>query len=167
MEEFEQRVYEIMVSDKDRFFSRPEFPIHAANIVDHMQDLYMWTMELDLDLKSEQHLKNTGACMDFSSACEYISLCSGRSTENDGGWTIDNKPHAELELPEGENPFKIITNSRISMFKSCRLRHHRRYNIGLRKKNQVIAEPLYIGTVGHLALEAYWLALQNNQGVSK
>lgn len=166
MDEFEERVYKLYCENWEKRYARPSVPVIKQNIADHIQELYHWTKELDVDSRSDVHLRNTEHCKMFNRPCEYLGICSGKSDKNDESvWIQRGTVHAELELPANVSPFKVITNSRMAMYKGCRLKHHYRYNLGLAKANEEeIDETLYVGTAGHIGLEFYWRAVAANQG---
>lgn len=164
--EFEERVYQIYCENPAKYFARPEVPVIKDNIASHMHEAYMWTKELDIDSKSDTHLRNPDACMTYNRACSYMGLCSRRSHEEDGSWTTKEKVHEELDLPAGVDPHRVVTNSRLGCFRLCRLKHHRRYNLGLIKIKPAAEESLFVGSAGHVGLEWYWKMIMTNQGVN-
>lgn len=164
MEEFEERVYNVLIENKDKYFARPRVPLLRHQIAEHCHEKYLWVQEMKMDAASEIHLKNTDACKTYSSPCQYMGLCLGTSSEDDGTWKKTDRIHAELDLPDGVDPGRVVTNSRLGMYKSCRLKHHRRYNLGLVKIKSEEADALYVGSGGHVALEMFWKAIAFNQG---
>ena len=155
---FEQRVFETYCNDYKKYFARPEVPIIYSNVAAHIQEQYLWVKELHMDSQGDRHLRNDEACKQYGRSCEYLGLCSGRTHEQDGTWKYDSNVHRELELPAEANPFKIVTNSRLQCFKACRLKHHRRYNLGLTKIKEDHNEALFVGTAIHFGLEHFWRA---------
>lgn len=161
---FEDRVFEVYREDKDRF-ARHKVPIIKENVVEYLDELYDWAKEIGLEAKGSKHLKSRGNCFEYNSPCSYLGVCTGFSDPNDSSkWKIVGTEHAELELPEGTSPFKVLTNSRVKTYQSCRQKHHYRYNMGLQKIEENKSEPLFVGSAGHMALEAYWQAVA--KGVS-
>lgn len=156
MDEFEERVFQLYCEDPTKYFARPEVPVIESNIANHIHEVYLWTKELDMDSKGDNHLRNPDACMEYNRPCSYLGLCSGRSHEEDGTWKHGARIHNELDLEKGVDPFKIITNSRLKMFRTCRLKHHRKYNLGLVKIEENIDEALFVGSAGHVGLEYWW-----------
>lgn len=159
MEEFEDRVFQVYMENPGKRFARPEVPIIKSNVGNHMQSLYLWTKELDMDSKSDMHLRNDSNCISYGRACSYLGICSGRSHFEDGTWTKRKQVHNELDIPAGIDPYKLITNSRMKMFKECRLKHDNYYNKGLVKVQERIEEPLYVGSAAHIGFEYFWKEL--------
>jgi len=158
-EAFEERVYVIYSEDKDRF-GRYKVPVIKDNVAEYLDELYHWSKEIGLEAKGNIHLKSRGHCWEFNSACSYLGLCTGYSDENDGTWERKGTDHAELPLDKDVDPFKIITNSRIKSYQTCRQKHHYNYNLGLKKIKPDYSEPLAVGTAGHAALEDYWKVIK-------
>jgi hypothetical protein len=163
LDDFEQRLYELYVDNSDKYFARPRIPIIKANIAKRLADTESRIRVLDMDARSEFHNDNPDYCKAFGRPCRYLGLCSGRSFEDDGTWTTDPNVHKELNLPSDVKHDKVITNSRLAVFRGCELKHHRQYNQGLVKIKEGIEESLYIGQGGHVALEAYWKQIKENQ----
>lgn len=162
LEEFEDRVLRVYLENPAKRFARPEVPILKSNVAEHMQSVYLWTKELDMDSKSSYHLRNDSACMNFGRACSYLGVCSGRSSFEDGSWTNRRQVHNELDLPAGIDPHRLITNSRLKMFKECRLKHDNYYNKGIVKIQEKIDDPLYVGSAAHYGWEAMWKTMKEN-----
>lgn len=159
LEEFEERLLGVYLDDPKKYFARTRVPLLKSNVAAHVDELYHWTKELDMDSKCDTHLKNPEACFDYNRPCKYLGLCSGRSHEEDGTWARKEKMHAELELPDGVDPKLLITISRMKLFRQCRLKHDRQYNKGLVKLNEKAEDALYLGSASHKGLEAYWQAI--------
>lgn len=159
MEEFEERVFGVMTENAPRFFCRPEVPIMQANVAESMEQIHLWLKDLHAAQKQYKLKRNPDACMMYNHPCTYLGLCSGRSREDDGTWKKKENIHAELDLPEGVNPFKVITNSRLATFRACPLKHHRKYVLGIDKMSEEEVESLNVGQLGHVGLEHYWKAI--------
>lgn len=163
MEEFEERVYGIYTDSPSRFFARPEVPVIKDNIISHMHELYLNVKELDLDAKSDIHLKNPDSCYMYGRYCEYLGLCSGRSHEQDGTWTTKDQLHPELEVPNGVDPRSLISNSRMACYRACRLKHFRKFNQGLVKIKEPHNDALFTGSAFHHFMEIYYKIIMETQ----
>jgi PD-(D/E)XK nuclease superfamily protein len=60
-----------------------------------------------------------------------------------------------VEPAEGEKRFELLTESRSSVARRCAREQHNRYDLGFVPLT-ALSEPLRVGTLGHLALEAWW-----------
>jgi hypothetical protein len=154
-EAFEDRVFKIYMEDPDRF-GRYKVPVVKDNVAEYLNELYHWAKEIGLEAKGDIHLKSRGHCWEYNQACTYINLCTGYGDENDGTWVKSGTEHSELPLDKSVDPFKIITNSRVKSYQTCRQKHHYLYNMGLKKIKKDYSEPLEVGTAGHEALQKYW-----------
>lgn len=158
----EDRVFDIYCEDKDRF-SRYKVPIVKDNVVEYLVELYHWAKELGAESKGAVHLKSRSHCFEYNRPCQYLGLCTGYGDVNDGTWRRVGSEHKELTLPEGVNPFQIITNSRLKTYQTCRQLHHYRCNEGLEKIKAENEEALYVGSAGHQGLEAYWTEIAKSK----
>ena len=160
-DELEQRVFEIYMGDASKF-TRSKIPIIKDQIARHVADLYDWAQEIFFESKLQDHLRSTGNCFSFNTPCEYLGVCTGFSDpEDENIWKKTGPSHAELDLPKNINPFNILTNSRLSMYQSCRQKHEYRYNQGLTKIGAENNENLHIGSAFHSGMEAYWISIKN------
>ena len=166
-EEFEERIYKMYSESPDSYFARKEIPIMEYHLAQYANDLHSWTMMVHSARMSDTHLKNPDSCFQYRRACEHLGICSGRvnmeSALQSGELIQIETIHPELELPEGSDQNKIITNSRLKKFRACMFRHDLHYNKGIRKTNQVTEEPLFVGSAMHKALEGYWLAIKSSE----
>lgn len=163
LEEFEERLLANYLEEPGKFFARPIVPLLKENIANHLHETYLWAKELDIDCNSDTHLRNPGACFEWQRPCKYLGICSGRSHETDGTWKKKDQTHVEIELPAGVDPLKILTNSRLKLFRTCRLKHYRQYVQGLDRIKEDHNEALAIGTLSHVGLEHYWKAIASLQ----
>ena len=163
-EQFSERIFQLYSAEPNAFFNRREIPLMDYHMAQYANDLHTWTKMLDSAIQTGQHLKIPESCFQYRRPCEYLPICSGtldidRGLQSGRLVKIDER-HPELELPEGTDPHKVITNSRLKKFRSCMYRHHLHYNEGLRRAGQVTEEPLFVGSAMHKALEGYWLYLK-------
>jgi hypothetical protein len=164
VQEFEERLFALYTEEPTKFFARIRLPMNKHNVIEHVTELYDWTQMIDSSKASGKHLRNTESCFQYQRPCKYLGICSGKSDMDDRAvWTTTRQMHAELELPAGVDPTRVVTNSRLKVFKTCHKKHHLSYNLGLRKANEVTEEPLFLGSCGHSALEMYFVEIQNQQ----
>lgn len=163
-EEFEERVLAVYLKNPDEYFLRKRVPILSHNLIEYAQELYDWTALVDSAHRTGKHLKNSGACFEYSRPCKFLGVCSGRSDiEDTSQWIQAGTNHAELELPEGMEQRKVITNSRLNVFRSCQKKHYGQYELGLKKAVEEFDEPLAIGSCGHVGLEQYFQSIKETQ----
>jgi hypothetical protein len=163
-EEFEARLFEVYFDSPDKYFARVKIPVLKYNVIRHVNELYDWAQLIGSSIASGKHLRNTESCKQYQRPCKYMGVCSGKSDIDDKAvWTTAKQTHSELDLPPGVDPALVLTNSRLKVFKSCYAKHDMQYNQGLRKVNEPVEEPLYLGSCSHEGLEAYWKTIQNQQ----
>ena len=161
--ELEDRIFSIYSEDRERF-GRYKVPVIKDNVAEFLSELHDWAREIGLEAKGSRHLKSRGHCFEFSHPCRFLGVCTGYSDVTDTEkWKVVGPKHNELELPKGVNPFNIITNSRVKSYQTCRQKHHYEYNMGLVKLNEVQEEPLFVGSAGHVGLEAYWQTIAKGE----
>lgn len=165
IQEFEERVLGIYLENPEVKFMRPKVQINKSNVANHVQDLYDCAMEMKSMENVEHPRRNANACVMGRYSCEYLDLCEGDSSEDDGTWMWVERIHPELELPPGVNHKRVITYSSSKRFDTCRLQYRRKQQ-GLVKIGKKLEAPLYDGSAGHLALEERFKCLQKLQSAS-
>lgn len=155
-EEFEERIFEIYMEDASKYLARPIVSMSGQRVADHMKNFFEWTRRLDADIRRGDHPANTDSCFTHNTPCGFLGLCTGRNDSK--GFEKAEQPHSELEAPEGINPFKIITNSRLGMFKLCPRKHDLHYNQCLRKAGKEEQLALRIGSAMHIGFEIFYKA---------
>lgn len=134
------------------YFQRVVVPRLDSELLEYARELWGHSQEILAARQSERYPRNSGACMMYGSACEYLGICSGHDTPDSDRWQKVESVHAELDGVGGS----ALTNSRVRCFQTCRRKHLYRYEIGIRRQHEEDREALYFGTLWHTALEAYW-----------
>lgn len=98
----------------------------------------------------------------YGSPCEFLGVCSGYDDISSANWKQREWVHPELPAGEGRG-LELLTNSRIRCFQTCRQKHHFKYEIGIERVDEEERESLFFGDLFHRALEAYFLALKEQQ----
>lgn len=164
LQELEDRIYHMYSETPTDYFARVEFPILTHHLAQYALELYAWTRKLDEAFLLNEHLKSPEGCYAYNRPCRYLQVCAGRmdllNSLQQGHLVTISNTHPELSLPEGTDQRLVVTNSRLKTFRQCMRKHDLQYNLGLRKPNEITEEPLYVGSVIHAALEAYWRVLQ-------
>lgn len=154
IELYEVRLTQECLSDPNKFYQRRTIPRLDDEIIEFANELWDIGKTILSARKNNRHYRNSDACMNWGSPCEYISFCSGHDNPESGGWVTRENIHSELKgLKE---PQSVLTNSRIRCFQSCRKKHFYRYELGIQKHSEEERESLYMGTVIHEALRAWW-----------
>jgi len=154
IELYEIRLTQECLSNPNKFYQRRTIPRLDDEIVEFANELWDIGKTILSARKDKRHYRNSDACMNWGSPCEYISLCSGHDNPESDKWETQKKIHPELPLLEHAQ--SILTNSRIRCFQSCRRKHFYRYELGIKRHTEEEREALYMGSVIHEALRAWW-----------
>jgi hypothetical protein len=155
------RLAEETINEPDRYFARRSNPRTSEQLVEYAKEL--WGMGKDIrhaELNNE-HFRNSGACFNYGTPCEFLSLCSGCDTPESDRWQKKPKKHAEL--PDDIGGHDVLTNSRLRVFATCRRKHYYQYELGIERFDAERREALYFGSVFHEALDAWWKAHDERQ----
>lgn len=124
---------------------------YAREVWQHSQDI-LYTRQLD-----RLPPRNSGACLLYGSPCKFLGICSGHDSPESDRWQPKKQIHAELPA-EISSP-KVLTNSRIRCFQTCRRKHYYEYELGIERQDEEEREALFFGTVYHAGLAAWWSSL--------
>lgn len=146
------------------YFQRRTVARIDREIHEHAEEMWDYSQEIILARRLNRHLRNSGACMLYGTPCKFLGICSGHDDVESGNWTKKNSVHQELDGLNGDGR-DVLTNSRMSDFKTCRRRHYFDYELGIKRTDEEDSEALYIGTLLHKALECYFKSIkENNNG---
>jgi hypothetical protein len=145
------------------YFQRRQIPRLDSEVREYAIELWGHGQDILAARNADRWPRNGFACMTYGTPCEYLGLCSNHDTLDSGNWTT--KPYVHNELPIiGQGDGKdVLTNSRIRTFQTCRRKHQLKYEMGIERTDKEEREALYFGTLYHLALEQYFIALQKQQ----
>jgi hypothetical protein len=96
LEEFEQRLFETMVADRDSYFVRRE--VHRTS--DQSKEAMSALVETVREIENYQgsYPKNDGACQSRYGTCPYLGVCCGVETLDSERFIQSDVTHPELEL---------------------------------------------------------------------
>jgi hypothetical protein len=100
--------------------------------------------------------RNSGACMNYGTPCEYLGLCSGSETPDNGMWDTRTRPHEELAVTSDETRWNVLTHSSIRCYATCRRKAYYRYELRLKRIDEEEKEATYYGSLIHVGLNAWW-----------
>lgn len=153
---YELRVARACLDDPARYFQRRDISRLDQELLEHAYETWEIADEIRRARLSDRlPYRNSNACMNYGRPCAFLGLCSGHDTPDSDRWTREEQVHPELDGLEGDTR-DILTNSRMKTFQTCRRQHHFKYELGLRRVDETEGEALYLGTVMHQALEAWW-----------
>lgn len=160
LEMYEYRLaYDCTTERPDHYFQRRTIPRLDADVHEHAVELWDYAQEIILARRLNRHPRNSGACMNYGRPCVYLGICSGHDDPQSDRWRRKEQVHKELDLT-GTDGRDVLTNSRLTVFKSCRRKHQLQYEVGIERIDEEEAESLYFGTTWHLGLEAYFNAVK-------
>lgn len=154
----------------ERYFQRRRILRLDAEIAEYAQELWEHGQEILAARRSNRHMRNSGACMNYGTVCRYLNICSGHDNLDGIGfmtnpnWRVKEWVHNELVQIDGTDGGRdLLTNSRIRSFQTCRRKHFYDYERGIEPVKAEDKEALVFGTLWHVAQEAYWRAIQHHQ----
>ena len=148
------------LDDPDKYFQRRMIPRLDSDITEYAEELWEVGQSIISARGREAHYRNSGACMEWGTPCQFLGICSGYDSPDSDKWQRAEHVHDELPIVDGIDSKTILTNSRVRCFQSCRRKHLYRYELGLRRVEEDEKESLVLGTLWHRALEAWWLQFQ-------
>jgi hypothetical protein len=143
-------------SSPDRYFQRKIIVRLDSEILEFAGELWDVTKTIGDAIKNDRHYRNSDACMNYGVACQYLGVCSGKDDIDSDNWEKKPDVHVELDSRFGDGGRGVLTNSRIKCFQNCRRKHYYDYILGKRRVAEDKSEALWIGTLMHEALEAWW-----------
>jgi len=139
----------------EKYFQRRSVPRLDDEIVEHAAEMWDIAKAIQEASRTQRHYRNSSACMQYGTPCEYLGLCSRHDTPNSDRWVRAERVHSELPQLDGDGR-SVLTNSRVKCFQTCRQKHYLRYELGLRRTDEDQREALFFGDLFHRALEAWW-----------
>jgi hypothetical protein len=153
---YEIRLGQDCIDNPSKYFQRRTIPRLDHDLLNYAEQLWFVAESIRWTQKDEKRaFKNTGACISYSTPCEYLGICSGSESLEDDKW--ETVASVNPELPDLGNTLNVLTNSRINCFNQCRMKHRLRYELGVRRREEERREALFFGTLAHLGLAAWWL----------
>lgn len=151
--EYSQRVYETMVGDIGRYFSRYYVERFSVELLEYGREVLSIVEDIDRCREEDSHYRNPGSCFSFGTPCVYLGICSGFDTPGSDRWVAREYVHPELDLETEE---QVYTNSRIRCWQSCRKKHYFRYELGIERRDAEEKKALAIGSLWHNLMDLYW-----------
>ena len=160
---YEARLIHDCAQRPAHYFQRRTVPRLDADIHEHAQELWEYSQEIIAARRTNRHPRNSGACMTYGRPCTYLGICSGFDSPESDNWQKKVQVHNELDLNETDGR-NVLTNSRLTVFKSCRRKHFLQYEVGIERVTEEDTESLWFGSLWHKALDAYFGYYQKQQG---
>ncbi len=144
------------ISDNPTIWFRRKTIVRSdEELLQYAGELWELGRELRENRKSQFHPKNTTNCRAFGRTCEFFPLCCGEKSVQE--YEMKSFVHSELENTTAKYGGRdLLTNSRLTIFQSCRQRHHYQYDVGLKRPSGSSSVALFWGSLLHEALEIVW-----------
>lgn len=139
----------------DWYFQRRPVPRMDHELLEYATELWDHSQNIISTRRNNRHVRNPGACLLYSSACNFLGICSGYDTPDSDKWRRKLQVHSELPIVEGDGR-DVLTNSRIRCYQTCPKKHLFQYEMGIERHDAEEKEALFFGTLGHKALEKWW-----------
>jgi hypothetical protein len=155
---FSFRLLADAIQNPANYYQRKQIVRTRQDLAEYAQELYQIGGQIRESKQSGVHFRNSSACTQFGSTCEYLPLCCGYDSFGSDSWQRRKRAHAELgdstnDLPDREI---VVTGSRLKTFLACRRKDHYRYGLRIEKADGEISEALSFGAAFHEALAAWW-----------
>jgi hypothetical protein len=155
------RLARLCIDEPDKYFQRRTFPRLDSEVLEFSEELWDIAKSIQEVRLSGRHYRNSAACVQWNTPCEYLSVCSGEDSLESDRWEHVDTLHAELPVLSGDHR-DVLTNTRIQCFQQCRRKHQIRYELGIRRRDDDESDSLALGSLWHKALESWWLTFRRN-----
>jgi len=154
-EEFEERLAADALARPEFYYGRKMVPRMDSELLEYAKELWDQAQAIGEAMTKNRHFRNSGACMNYGRACEYLGICSGHDTPDSDKWKQRETVHEELETEFEKRGVGVLSHSRIRTFMTCQRKHWYRYVVGIERADDETAEALRFGKLFHHALEAW------------
>jgi hypothetical protein len=138
------------------YFQRRSVPRLDSEILEYAKELWEHGLDIQATNKANRHVRNSGACMLWGSACRFLGICSGYDRPNSDKWLTIPRVLCH-ELPElNGNGRNVLTNSRIRCYQTCKRKHYYTYILGIERLDEEEREALQFGSLIHQTLDVWW-----------
>jgi len=164
-DEFEARLIGVLREQRNDYFAQKEVPRLDSEIIAFMEDEWNLSQQILHYRSKKLWPRNPNACTAYNRTCEFFDLCTGRASVDGIRYHKVPNVHNELRL-QRDGDRQLLTNSRVSCLRQCARKHFLHYEEGVRRVDGEEAEALHLGTLIHLALEAYFNHMKENQTIT-
>jgi hypothetical protein len=147
------------IKNADRYFQRRAEPRLNSETLSYAGELWDIGQSILEIRRTGRRIKNSDACLMYGTPCQYLGICCGEDTLESDRWERIDTIHEELPTIQSDGR-NVLTNSRNRCLKSCEMKHHLRYELGVRRRDEEEREALAFGHLIHLGLAAWWLAFK-------
>lgn len=152
---YSMRLARECIDNPNKYFARRVIPRLDGDLLEWAAELWEVGQAIIHARNRNAHFRNSAACIQYNTPCEYLGLCSSYDNPDSDRWKRRENVHEELPTLEGDGR-DVLTHSRVKCFQTCRRKHQYRYEIGIVRSDEEERESLQLGTMLHQALESYW-----------
>lgn len=156
---YEARLASDSITRSDHYFQRRVIPRMDTDILEYAHDAWETANAIREARNTGHFFRNTGACMNWNTPCEFLGICSGHDSFDSDKWRRRTRLHDELEHVDGDGR-NVLTFSSMQCFKTCHRKYKFRYEDGYERAEKD-KDALYFGTIWHLAIEQWWNQLRH------
>lgn len=161
---YEARLIAECVEKPERYFQRRRITRTSDQILRYAEELWDDGQDLLVAKRTSRHSRNAKSCMMYGRPCVFLGICANEDSADSGKWRTKSFVHNEFPVfDDGKGGRTLLTNSRISMFKTCKQKEYLAYELGLESNDSDEAESLAFGTLWHKALAAYFTTIKEMQ----
>ena len=161
---YEKRLTRDCLDRPSHYYQRRTIPRLDDDMLQWAEELWIIAKDIrDTQLRADKlekretaWFRNSGACMNYGTPCEYLGLCSGYEQSDSSQWTVRDKPHHELSVESKEDRWSVLSHSSIRCYQTCRRKAYYKYELRLEKADDEERDALFFGSMTHDALEAWW-----------
>lgn len=164
-DEYEARLISTMSEAPGDYFAQREAPRMDSDILEYMSDAWSLSQQILYFRANKIWPRNPSSCKTMG-RCEFFDLCCGRASVDGIHFAKQANRHAELKI-QSSGDKQLLTNSRAMSLRKCARDHDLRYEQNIRVVRSEDPEALHLGSLVHLGLEQYFLAIMANQQQTK
>ena len=138
-------------AEPEKYFRRIQVPRLDSEIAEYADELWSIATEIREARRTGNWYRNSSACCQYNTACEYLGVCSGEDDIDSDRW-VHRKSNPELDTDDE----RTLTNSAVKTFQTCRRKYYYRNEKRKEKRDKVHSPALQFGSLIHAALEAWW-----------
>lgn len=164
VDEFRARFRETLATDPERFYQRVEVVRLDKERDDAAFDMWATGQQIRESQRLKRWPRNPGACSRWGRMCGFFDACTGAAGLDDTTrFRQVESAHEELAVAAASSPRRLplLTSSSSAAYRTCPRLYELRYERGL--KPAVEADPLRFGSLVHVGLETWWLALDGDR----
>lgn len=139
-------------------------PITEEQIINWAREL--WTLSKVAEDSKEYRFapRNTQACFNFNSACQYVDLCCGNESPIDENGQLTELSNRWDIRPPSANSENRLSVSRLKVLQECPRKHFLKHVAGIVPVNEPVSERLHLSQLVQKGIEVIW---QKHQQTSK